>query len=64
MFVIALNSAPVTRRIELDLSGKVGDGSRLHEAWTRETVGVEAGKVRDLELAPRSGRVFATKLLA
>ncbi len=63
-FVIALNSASATRRIELDLSGKLADGSRLHEAWTKETVGVEAGKVRDLELAPRSGRVFASKPLS
>ena len=60
-FVIALNTARATRRVELDLSGKVADGSRLHEAWTKETVGVDGGFVRDLELAPRSGRVFAPK---
>ncbi len=63
-FVIALNSATATRRIEVDLSGKVADGSRLHEAWTRESVAVEGGRIRDLELAPRSGRVFASKPLA
>jgi cyclomaltodextrinase len=59
-FVVALNTAKGTRRVDLDLTGRAGEAGRLHEAWTRATVGVEGGFVRNLELAPRSGRVLAT----
>ena len=38
----------------------LAEGSVLDEAWTRETARVEAGHFRGIELAPRSGRVFAT----
>jgi cyclomaltodextrinase len=59
-FLIALNSARATRRIDLNLSDFVADGVRLDEVWTKGGVAVEAGQIRNLELAPRSGRVFAT----
>ena len=63
-FVIALNSARATRRIDLDLSDVFSGDSRLHEAWSKESVGVAGGKVRNLELAPRSGRIFASQPLS
>ena len=60
--VVALNASRGTRRIDLPLGGAIADGSILEEAWTREAAKSEAGMLRDLELAPRSGRVFATPI--
>ncbi len=63
-FLIALNSAKSTRRLDLALSGHVADGTRLHEVWTKASVEVESGSIRGLELAPRTGRVFATTVVS
>jgi cyclomaltodextrinase len=62
-FLIALNSAKATRRLDLDLKGHLAEGARLNEAWSKATISVESGAVHNLELAPRSGRVFATTAL-
>ena len=58
--VVALNASTSTRRIDLPLKGRVPEGTTLEEAWTRESARVEGGMLRDVHLAPRSGRVFAT----
>jgi cyclomaltodextrinase len=60
--LVALNSSRATRRIDLDLTGHLADGTRLGEVWTKETCLTETGSIRGLELGPRSGRVFATRL--
>jgi neopullulanase len=60
-FLIAINSARTTRRVDLDLTGWLGDEARLHEVWSKQSLEVASGKLRNVELAPRSGRVFATK---
>jgi neopullulanase len=60
--VVILNTATATRRVDLGIEGLVPDGEGLDEVWTRGSVRVEGGRVRGLELAPRSGRVFATPL--
>ncbi len=59
IFVIALNVARETRRVDLPLEGIVDDGMRLDEVWGRTSIATEAGMIRNLELAPRSGRIFA-----
>lgn len=58
-FVIALNASKQTRRVDLPLSGLLPDGSGLEEVWDHASVVAEAGMIRGLEVAPRSGRVFA-----
>lgn len=55
--IVALNASKATRRVDVPVSG-LSDGSMLEEAWTREVVKVEGGRIRGLELAPRSGRVL------
>ena len=61
-FLIAINSARATRRVDLDLAGRLGDEARLTELWSKESLALASGKLRNMELAPRSGRVFATKV--
>jgi cyclomaltodextrinase / maltogenic alpha-amylase / neopullulanase len=60
-FLIAINSARNTRRVDLDLAGRLGDGTRLHEVWSKQSLELASGKLRNMELAPRSGRVFSSK---
>jgi neopullulanase len=60
--VVALNTATGTRRVDLPLEGLLSEGAGLDEVWTHETARVEGSKLRAIELAPRSGRVFATPL--
>jgi neopullulanase len=58
--VVALNTSNRTCRVDVPVRALLADGTGLDEAWTHETARVEAGMIRGLELAPRSGRVFAT----
>ncbi len=57
--VVALNTTRETRRVDLP-AGPIAEGTVLNEEWTRESARVESGQLRSIELAPRSGRVFAT----
>jgi cyclomaltodextrinase len=59
-FVVALNASKGTRRVDLAVSGLVADGTGLDEVWGKGRAVAEAGSLRGLELAPRSGRVFAS----
>jgi neopullulanase len=58
--IVALNTSTATRRVDIPLGGLLADGVGLDEVWTRHSVRVEGGALRAVELAPRSGRVFAT----
>lgn len=58
--VVALNVARATRRVDLPVRRLVADGDGFEEVWRKGSVVVEAGKLRGVELAPRSGRVFRT----
>ena len=58
--VVALNTSTATRRVDLPVSGLLADATGLDEAWSRDSLAVEGGMLRGVELAPRSGRVFAT----
>jgi neopullulanase len=58
--VVFLNTGTATRRLDVPVSGLVSDGTGFDEVWTREAIRVETGSLRNVELAPRSGRVFAT----
>ena len=58
--VVALNTSKATRRVDLPLLGLVDDGAVLDEAWAHASARAEGGSFRGVELAPRSGRVFAT----
>ncbi len=60
--VVALNTARSDRRITIPLAGHLDEGAVLAEVWTHDSVRVEDGMLRDVRLAPRSGRVFATPL--
>jgi neopullulanase len=58
-FLIALNPSAATRRVDIPLLGLLPDGTELEEVWNRSSVVCQGGQVRRLEVAPRSGRVFA-----
>jgi neopullulanase len=58
--VVALNASRATRRVDLPTNGQLRDGAVLEEVWTHESVRVEGGLLRDLRLAPRSGRIFTS----
>jgi len=62
--VVALNASTATRRVDIPLNGRVPAGTILDEAWTRGSARVEGGMLRDVHLAPRTGRVFATPAAA
>jgi len=56
--VVAFNTGRQTRRVDVPVP--LPDGIVLEEAWEKDAVKVEAGALRGVALAPRSGRVFAT----
>ena len=58
-FVIALNVSTNTRRVDVPLNGLLPDGTVLDEVFAQGIAKAEAGSLRGLELAPRSGRIFA-----
>jgi neopullulanase len=59
--LVALNTARSTRRLDLDLRGLIPGETTLADPWSGDAVRAEAGSVRALELAPRSGRVFSSR---
>jgi neopullulanase len=58
--VVALNASTGTRRVDLPVSDLLADGEGLDEVWNHGRAAPQGGAIRGLELAPRSGRVFAT----
>jgi cyclomaltodextrinase / maltogenic alpha-amylase / neopullulanase len=58
--VVAINAARMPRQVDLPLDGILPDGATLERAWSHHTVKVEQGRLRGLELGPRSGLVLAT----
>ncbi|WP_422930578.1 glycoside hydrolase family 13 protein [Singulisphaera sp. PoT] len=58
--VVAINASRSTRRVDIPMSGVVPDETGFDEAWTKQSASVQAGFLRDIELPPRAGRVFAT----
>lgn len=56
--VVALNPANASRRIDVETKGLIADGSRFTEVWGKANAVAEGGMFRELELSPRSGRVF------
>jgi cyclomaltodextrinase / maltogenic alpha-amylase / neopullulanase len=62
--VVAFNTGKQTTRIDIPVDPHLDlpEGTRLDEVWSKESVQVESGFFRQVELQPRSGRVFATAL--
>jgi neopullulanase len=60
--VVAINTATRAHRVDLPVGGHLAEGTGLDEVWTHATARVEAGAIRGVELGPRAGRVFATRL--
>ena len=56
--IVALNPSKSTRRVDIPVHDVLPDRSRLEEAWTRETIVVDGGALRDFTIPPRSGRVL------
>jgi neopullulanase len=56
--MVAINRGTATRRVDVPARGLLDEGTVLGEVWAHETVKVEAGALRALELAPRSARVY------
>ncbi|WP_406700819.1 glycoside hydrolase family 13 protein [Singulisphaera sp. Ch08] len=62
--VVVINTSLSTRRVDVPLSNLVPEGTGFDEVWTHQTAQSEGNTLRGVELAPRSGRVFATPLPA
>jgi len=60
--IVAFNVGQSTQRLDLPVGDQAGDGDVFSEPWTLTSYKVEAGSIRGLELAPRSGLVLATPL--
>ncbi len=58
--VVALNTGRQTARVDIPTDSLLAEGAALEEVWARESIKIESGSLRQVELAPRSGRVFAT----
>jgi neopullulanase len=58
--VVAINAAQAARRVDLPVESLLPEGTALEDAWAQAPVKVEQGMIRNVELAARSGRVFAT----
>lgn len=58
--LVALNVARSTRRVDVPARGLLAESAVLGEVFQKGAIRVEGGMIRGLELAPRSGRVFAT----
>jgi neopullulanase len=58
--IVAFNTGRQTARIDIPASPHLTEGTGLDEVWTHETIRVESGSLHRVDLAPRSGRVFAT----
>jgi cyclomaltodextrinase len=58
--VVAFNVSRATRRADVDVSGKIADGTVLGEVWAKDSALVESGMLRGVEIPPRSARIFAT----
>ncbi len=56
--VVVINASKDSKHVDVPVSEHLLDGRVLDEAWTHEGIRVEAGMLRGLSLAPRSGRVF------
>jgi neopullulanase len=56
--VVALNASKATRRIDVPVAESLSDGTVLEEVWAHEALRVDDGMIRDVRLAPRSGRIF------
>jgi cyclomaltodextrinase len=56
--VVAFNVSTATRRVELPVEGLLPEGAGLEGIWGQPPAKVEAGMVRNLEIAPRSGRIL------
>jgi neopullulanase len=60
--VVVFNTGRTTSRVDIPVGSNLADGIRMDEVWSSESIQVESGLIRQVELAPRSGRVFATAL--
>ncbi len=60
--IVALNTSRSARRLDIPAKGLLADETVMEEAWTREAIRIQAGRLREVNLPPRSGRIFATVL--
>jgi neopullulanase len=58
--IVAINAARGARGVDLPVESLLPEGTALEEAGTHAPLRVEQGRIRGVDLAPRSGRVFAT----
>jgi cyclomaltodextrinase / maltogenic alpha-amylase / neopullulanase len=61
--IVAFNTGRQSARIDIPTTTHLKEDAILEEVWAREKVRVEGGHVRQVELAPRSGRIFATPVI-
>lgn len=60
--ICGFNVGKSTSRVDVPLGGLIPDGSVLEEAWGRDVRKVEGGFMRELEIPPRTGRIWMTYL--
>ena len=58
--IIVLNAGHQTRRLDLPVGNLLGEGTVLSECWSHDLIRVERAKLHDLNVRPRTGRVFTS----
>ena len=56
--IVVLNAGRQTRRLDLPVGNLLAEGTILTECWSHDSIKVERGKLHDLIVRPRTGRVF------
>lgn len=58
--LVAFNTSRETRRVDLDVRDDLPEQTGLDEVWGQQRFSVQSGMIREVEIAPRAGRVLAT----
>jgi cyclomaltodextrinase / maltogenic alpha-amylase / neopullulanase len=59
--IVVLNVGRQSRRLDLPTGSLIHEGTVLTEFWSHNSVRVEHGKLNDLVINPRSGRILASR---
>lgn len=56
--IVAINAGGRTERVDIPVGPAIADGVLAFAAWSRQAHKVEGGRLREVELAPRSGIIL------
>ena len=58
--IVALNAGLQRERLDLPVGNLLADGTVVTECWSHDSMRVERGKLTDLVISPRTGRVLTS----